>query len=216
MYHLAQIQKYKRLDSGALFQIFIPEFDPQKKISSKCELRLDDGRYISNDQRRLLYALFRDIAYWSGHLLDEIKEILKVEFMIDCKKDYFSLSNTDMTTAREFIEYVLEFIFHHGIPLSEKVSALAKEVNNYLYLCIVHKQCAIHCPSCEGGVEIHHVDAVGLGRDRTKIDHTKHRLIALCTKHHHMAHTIGWLTFKEIYFVDGIKVDAETIKRIGL
>jgi len=190
----------------------VPDYDPMKKMPRKCEIRLDDGRYISNDQRRLLYALFRDIAYYTGHLLDEIKEIIKVEFMLDCKKNYFSLSDTDMTTAREFIEFALEFIFMHGIPLSKKVHTMAKEVNNYLYLCLVHRSCAL----CGERAEIHHADVIGMGRDRTKIDHTKHRLIALCTKHHQEAHTIGWLTFKTKHFVDGIKVDEYTIKKIGI
>lgn len=216
MHHLAEIRGFKREGDGGLFLVHVPDYDPLKQMPKRCEIRLDDGRYISNDQRRLLYALFRDIAYWNGHFPEEMKEFLKIEFMIDCKKDYFSLSNTDMTTAREFVEYVLEFAFLNSVPLSDKVSTLAKEVNNYLYLCLIYRQCAIHCPSCEGGVEIHHADAIGMGRDRTKIDHTQHRLIALCTKHHSTAHTIGWETFKAKYFVDGIKVDEVTIKKIGL
>ena len=208
----AIINDYSVTEAGTYLVVHIPDWAPKYNLADHCELRFDDGRQISVDQRRLLYALFRDISWWSGHDIEEIKTYLKIDFMIDCKQDYFSLANTDMTTARKFIEYVLEFVFKHAIPLKHKVKNLAKEVNNYLYLCIVNRSCA----ECGNYADIHHADAIGMGRDRSGIDHAKHKLIALCRKHHNEVHSIGWLTFREKYHLDGIKVDAETIKRIGM
>lgn len=37
-----------------------------KQEITECEIRLDDGRRISADQRKKIYALLRDISEWSG------------------------------------------------------------------------------------------------------------------------------------------------------
>jgi len=212
----------KEIDSkGTWFKCYVPEELKEEYLE---RMQRDDGlweigvniydpRKISNNQRRLLYALFRDIGNYTGDAVMDVKENLKIEFMVDCEKDYFSLSDTDVTTAREFTEYILAFMFNHDIPFNIKILPLVKEVNNYLYLCLVHRKCAV-CG--KKGAQIHHVDAVGAGRDRTKIDHTQHRLIALCANHHEQAHKIGWLTFSKRYIVDGIRVTEETVKKLGI
>lgn len=37
------------------------------------EVRIDDGRRITNDQRRKIYATMRDIADWMGDMPDAVK-----------------------------------------------------------------------------------------------------------------------------------------------
>lgn len=210
---VAAVQKYKQVEGGAVFQVFVPGYEPTQKLNAKCEIRFDDGRTISAAQRGLIFALCRDISNWSGFDVEDLRRnILMVDFLMKNDIEWFSLSNVDMTTARLYIEYILDFCFTHNVPLTVKLSELAKEVVSYLYLCILHRKCAC----CGERAEIHHVDAVGMGRNRTKIDHTKHRLVALCTKHHQTAHGIGWQSFSDKYHLDGIKVNAETIKKIGI
>ena len=68
----------------------------------------------------------------------------------------------------------------------------------------------------EKRAHIHHVDAVGSGRNRNEVDHTQLRLIALCAEHHQETHTIGWETFNKKYKVAGIKVNEQTIQRLGI
>ncbi|MCT0950034.1 hypothetical protein EFL45_11710, partial [Weissella confusa] len=41
-------------------------------------------------------------------------------------------------------------------------------------------------------------------------------LIALCRVHHNEAHNIGWPAFEQKYHVKGIKLDPETIQRLGI
>ena len=62
---------------------------------------------------------------------------------------------------------------------------------------------------------IHHVDAVGSGRNRNEVDHTKLRLIALCAEHHQETHTIGWQTFNAKYKVDGIRLNEKNNQKVG-
>jgi len=210
---VAEIQKFKRVDGGALVQVFVPGYDPHKRLGAKCEIRFDDGQKISAEQRRKIFALCRDIANHTGHDVEDLRRnILLIDFLMKHDIEWFSLSNVDMTTARLYIEHILEFCFEHDIPLAYETTQMAKEVGTYLFLCLVHRKCAC----CGEVAEIHHVDAVGMGRDRTKIDHSEHRLIALCRIHHDLAHREGWKTFSSKRHLDGIKVTSEMIRRIGL
>ena len=103
-------------------------------------------------------------------------------------------------------------MFKWDIAINPKVVVLAREVNNFLYLCLMHRKCAV----CGRHADIHHVDAVGSGRDRNKVDHTKLRMVALCREHHQETHTIGWLTFKSKYHVEGILLNEESLKELGI
>ena len=78
---------------------------------TECSVRVEDGRRISAVQRRKIYALLRDIADWTGYEPQELKELMKYDFLSQCEDgtQYFSLSDTDMTTARNFITYLIDF-----------------------------------------------------------------------------------------------------------
>ena len=207
---------YQEDERGAWVKCHIPnEIIDERFISEvmRGEVKIDDGRRISSDQRKKIYALIKDISNHTGHHPEYLKEHMKYEFMAQEDREYFSLSNVDMTTARYFIESILEFCFEWEVPFATKTNELAKEIGNYLYLCLLHRKCAI-CG--KKNAHIHHVDAVGSGRNRNEVDHTQLRLIALCAEHHQETHTIGWETFNKKYKVAGIKVNAQTIKRLGI
>ena len=212
----AVFTNYQKNSDGIWLNCHIPEGEIKSNLLDSVmhgSLTIDDGRRISAEQRKKIYAMCRDISDYTGHDVEDLKEnILKINFMMKEQRDYFSLANVDMTTARYFIEFILEFCFEFDVPLACDTQKLAREVNNYLYLCLIYRKCAI----CGKSADIHHVDAVGIGRDRAIIDHPKHRLVALCREHHNEVHTIGWVTFKTKYVVDGIKVNQETIKKLGL
>ena len=52
--------------------------------------------------------------------------------------------------------------------------------------------------------EIHHVDAIGMGRDRRRVDDRRMRKICLRREHHTEAHKIGQPAFMDKYHVHGI------------
>lgn len=207
---------YKEDSRGAWLKCHIPNESIDERFIANVmhgEMRIDDGRRISSDQRKKIYALIKDIADHTGHHPEYLKEHMKYEFMMKEDRDYFSLSTVDITTARYFIETILEFCFEWEVPLNANTVDMAREINNYLYLCLRHRKCAV-CG--KKNAHIHHVDAVGSGRNRNEVDHTKLRLIALCAEHHQETHTIGWQTFNAKYKVDGIRLNEKTIKRLGI
>lgn len=172
----------------------------RKKRIATAELRLDDGRCISAEQRKKAYATIRDIADYTGYMPEEQKEWLKVEHILRTGGERFSLSNCSMDQAREFINTILEFALENGIPLSERGMERTEDIGRYLYCCLLHKKCAV----CGRKGEVHHVDAIGMGNDRRAVDDRFHRKLCLCREHHTMAHQIGMKDFTHMYKVYGI------------
>ena len=75
------------------------------------------------------------------------------------------------------------------------------DIDHYLWACLKNRKCAV----CGRTGEIHHVDAIGMGNDRTEVDDSDSRKICLCRIHHTEAHAVGMAEFEERYRVYGIK-----------
>lgn len=207
MYEHVVLQGIKEDLTGTTIIIKIPDKQLTDMIIQKhmktAELRLDDGRTITADQRKKAYATIRDISDFTGYLPEEQKEWLKYLHIAKTGCDYFSLSNCTVDEAREFINTILEFALENGVPLSEQAINRTDDIGRYLYYCIKHKRCCI----CGQKGEIHHVDTIGMGFDRNHYDDSKNRKMCLCRLHHTIAHQRGMDAFEKMYKVYGIVVD---------
>ena len=213
MYEEVVLDKYRESDSGTEIIIRVPgrkigDVLADKKIK-KAEMRFDDGRIISIEQRKKAYATIRDIADYTGYLPEEQKEWLKYLYIQKTGDDYISLSDCSMDQAREFINVILEYAIESGIQLSEQAINRTDDIGKYLYFCIKHKKCSI----CGQDGEIHHEDAIGMGNDRKTLDDSNHKKICLCRKHHTIAHQMGVDRFTKMYKVYGIIVKEESSER---
>ena len=187
-----------------------------KKHIGVVEIRLNDGRTISNEQRRKIFALCAAIAVWSGHIEDRwdfeyVRKSLTADFCWKSGYGFFSLSDVDMATAREFISYLISFCFEYGVPTKDSTLCLCDDTERYLYMCLEHRKCVI----CNAHAETHHVDRVGMGRDREKIVHIGLLAIALCREHHDEAHNREKELFSKNH-IYGIKLDKYLCDRLNL
>lgn len=173
----------------------------QKQVEN-IEIRLTDGREISAEQRRKIFAIIRDISVWCGHEPEYIRAYTEFDFRLQKGIEPFSLSDCEMTVAREYINYLIDFCFTHGVPTRNALLNETDEISKYLYLCLEHRKCAV----CNAPADVHHVDTVGAGRNRNKIAHKGLKAIALCREHHQEAHQVG-KDFFEKYHIYGIKLD---------
>lgn len=176
-----------------------------------CEVRISDGRRISIEQRKHIYALLRDIADWSGYTLDDLKDIMKSEYCFVTGTPDFSLSDTDMTTARDFTEWLIDFCIQEDVPCKEPLIYRTSDINKLLYQSILNRKCAI----CGKKADIHEYDRVGMGRDRQDIVHIGQRVQPLCRIHHSECHFIGQQSFDDKYKLSYIKLNEELCKAIG-
>lgn len=175
---------------------------------------LYDTRIITAQQRMKIHAMCGEIGKDRGLTIDEVKTELKTKFCDERKKPWFSTSekeeNCTIELAREFISFLIDFCFMENIAFQDSGLELHDDIKDYLYLCLLHRKCAI----CNKKGEIHHVDSIGAGNNRKRADHTKHEIMCLCRIHHTESHAIGQQTFAKKYHVVGILVTEEQLKRM--
>lgn len=206
MYADAILNRCKDTPEGTKLDITIPNKQLSEMFVSKCikkaEMRFDDGRTISIEQRKKAYATIRDISEYTGYTPEEQKQWLKVLYIIKTGGNYISLSDCSMDEAREFINVILEYAIANGLELSEEAINRTDDIGKYLYFCLKHRKCAV----CGLDGEIHHEDAIGMGNDRKTVDDSNYKKICLCRKHHTIAHQMGVERFQKAYKIYGIVV----------
>lgn len=224
MQYFSKITAIRETEEGTDIIVNIPKEKVGKKISKykiegtegiDAELRINDGRTITIDQRKKIYATIRDISSFIGDDPDYLKEYLKYDYCAETGEEPFSLSNCSISTAREFINHIIEFILKWDIPLSDMALNRTDDIDKYLYMCIKHRRC---CITGEAGADIHHCEGsrVGMGRNRKKINHKGLDLMALSREWHNKVHSQGEIQIFRKYKIYGIKIDAETLKYLGI
>nr|DAW41902.1 MAG TPA: Putative HNHc nuclease [Caudoviricetes sp.] len=179
----------------------------------ECYIDFIDGRKLSDKQRRMCYSLINAIADWSGSSTQDIKESFKMEFWADkidtLAEKVFSLSNAPMSLIAEFQKFLINFIIENDVPLKYSLLNYVDDIDNYVYMCLIHKKCCI----CGKKADLHHVDSVGMGNDRTEVQHEGRKALSLCREHHTEIHAIGINEFLEKYHINGgIPIDKTIMK----
>lgn len=199
-----------------------PNLDHVETVSGSADeyytySELADTRKARPQQRRLFFALLSDIYTWSGMSTDFLKNLFYLQYESYTFGKQISLSDTtesSVSDANQLLDLVIDFMFEWHVPFKEGYKLLPREQEYYLFQCCRHRVCMI----CGNRADIHHVDVIGAGLNRTHVDHTKRHVMALCRVHHSEIEQIGSVAFSAKYHVpvDGIKLDKETLKRIGL
>ncbi len=173
----------------------------RRKETRRVGIWLDDGRRISADQRKKIYASIRDFSEWSGYTPEETKQVLKYLYVERTGRPYFSLADCSMDTARAFINLIIDICLEYGVILSDALYERSEDIEYMLQSCLRNRKCAI----CGRSGEVHHWDAIGMGNDRRHYDDSDNRKICLCRQHHTIAHSCGRERFMQRYRVYGIK-----------
>lgn len=189
---------------------------PVDNLSNEVLVYWQDKRGISSEQRRKAWALMTEIADYQGQSKEDVYAEQKTAFSIKhleiLQGELFRLSSATVSTAKAFITMLIEIILEYGIPTKEPLYGLCDDIERYVYACLMNKKCAV----CGKKTELHHVDAVGMGRNRREIDHIGMRYLPLCREHHDEAHRIGETAFQEKYHLVPIKIDQKIAKKYNL
>jgi hypothetical protein len=204
-------------------------------------IEINDGRQISVRQRNKIFCLVKDIAdyFWGFQKpitstkspdyqsalaelglmyvydksdCEQARTALMLQYCALSDQLVFSLSEVDMTTAREFITWLIEMFLKHDIPSSRPLSEQAEDIARYVYACLANKKCAV----CGKPSDLHHVDRVGMGRDRRSISHLGLRVLPLCREHHNLAHQSGDENLMKDWHLEPVKLDENLCEIYGL
>ncbi|MDV8935923.1 putative HNHc nuclease [Leuconostoc sp.] len=180
------------------------------------EIQVRDDREISAKQRRFIYAMFNDIAKWSGDAPEYIKQWFKLAYEYWQELDTISLRDVEKSVAAGLITFILDFVADHNVPLSFKpLDALEPEdVAHFEYACLMNKCCVI-CGKKPS--DLHHLDGsrVGMGSDRRDVNHLGRKAVQLCREHHQMFHT-DENKFMSKFHLNGIQINEEIAKKHNL
>ena len=211
-------------DGTAVIKAKIPNIEQAlRRGFLKVEIILWDGRRISPEQRRKCYALLGEIAEYTDGIrtaetVDEQKRLLKMEFMLRrmeaTERRMFSLSDCDMSTAREFITCLIDFIIAKDIPTRARLIDNCDDIAAYMYACTMHRKCAV----CGKPADIHHCEGsrIGAGVDREKVHQLGREVLPLCRVHHTELHAIPESEFIKKYHLQKVKLDEALCKRLKL
>lgn len=189
-------------------------FTMTKREYKECLVQPIDSRPLSDKQRKLCYSLLREISEYTGQGMDTAKEYMKIKFLAEDLEQtadkIFSLSNAPMSLVRAFQRFLIRFILDWDIPCRFSLLEYVDDVPDYIYSCLVTKKCCI----CGAPTDLHHVDRVGMGRDRHDIIHEGLEVLPLCREHHQEAHTMPDAAFFERYHIPGGVVMDKTLCRL--
>lgn len=185
-----------------------------KREYKSCLVQLVDSRPLSDKQRRTCYALLRAISDYTGQGLDPTKEYMKLKFMAEDLEQtadkIFSLSNAPMSLIAAFQRFLVRFIVEWDIPTSFSLLEMVDDVADYIYACLINKKCCI----TGRPADLHHVERVGMGRNREEIIHEGMEVLPLAREMHTEAHTMPDEDFFAKYHIPGGIIMDKTLCRI--
>ncbi|KAB2215112.1 putative HNHc nuclease [Staphylococcus epidermidis] len=170
------------------------------------EVEVPDNKKISIEQRKKIFALCRDIELHWGEPVESLRKRFQAELEIMNGYEEISLRDCSMRVARELIELIIAFMFHHQIPMRVETSKLLSGDKAMLYWATVNRNCVL-CGKSNADLAHHY--AIGRGANRKKMQHYDYEVLALCRFHHQEQHNIGVKSFDEKYILQDswIKVD---------
>ena len=185
-----------------------------KRGYKECLVQPLDARPLSDRQRKMCYALLREISDYTGQDVHSEKEYLKLRFLADdfgeTADRIFSLANAPMSLVCAFQRYLVRFIVEYDIPCRVPLLEYVDDVPDYIYACLIAKKCCI----TGRPADLHHIHRVGMGRDRDDIIHEGMEVLPLCREMHQEAHTMSDREFFEKYHLPGGVVMDKTLCRI--
>lgn len=169
------------LDKPCTMELLVDAEERKKQLSM-----------ISEDQNKKIYALLGEISAHLGYGVEELKSVLKPEFSPD---QAFSIAELSREDAGKFIEFLVEFGLDQGVPLKENPKAYFDDDQKLLQIMLDQRLCII----CGKPADRHHIQAVGMGRDRGKVGESQSIMLPLCRMHHNECHNSGAETFAKKY-----------------
>lgn len=192
-------------------------FTLTKRNFKECLVQPIDSRPLSDKQRKTCYALLRAISDYTGQGIDSTKEYMKLRFMSEDLEQtgdrIFSLANAPMSLVCAYQRYLVRFILDFDIPCDFPLLNFVDDVADFIYYSLITKKCCI----CGAPTDLHHIDRIGMGQDRTDIIHEGLEVLPLCREHHTEAHTMADAEFFDRYHIPGgVTMDKTLCRLYGL
>jgi hypothetical protein len=189
-----------------------------RKATGKAILYLEDRDKISDEQRKLLFALWRDYETYTGVPLDAVEAWFKYEYMLHADLDGLpSVSRNGMSKhlATDFITYTLEYYLANGIPFQQADWYKGADIQRVCYAMLIKRICF----ACgKENSDVHHLNGstIGMGNDRRKVSHVGRMVVCLCRECHGKIHQGGEKAFFNKHHIAPIRLSEEDVRKLGI
>lgn len=172
---------------------------------------------ITELQRKHFFALCGDYEMYTGVPIEAVTSWFKVKFMQEAGLDELpSLARNRMkkSTASELLEFMITYMIQNGIPFRKQQFYLTTDQNKMLYALTMKRLCWV-CGKPHS--DLHHAtNLVGMGRKRSRHEHTQSKFMCLCRQHHNEVHQLGLSEFREKHHLKEIKLNRDDLKTLGI
>ncbi|NVO88918.1 hypothetical protein HWN39_10550 [Lactobacillus rhamnosus] len=175
-------------------------------------LDIADGRSISPDQRKKIFAMIGDYADFTGYEPEEMEAWLKWFYQAKTGIGNLSMATMSKEQANKFLTFVIDFGFENGIPWKTKHLDSIPSSYPLIMQCLKHRMCVI----CGKHADIDHEPPIGSSGNRHNIDNRRYKFLPLCRIHHTIRHQIGIDSFMSLYHIKPVKLDDPTLISLRL
>lgn len=169
------------------------------------EVKRVDKRNISDKQRKFIFAMCNEIAYYMGEDKEWVRMLLQTYNARIRDIEVESLRTCSMSYANGLIDTIINFCIDNQIPFNMELTS------NYEYTFDAKQTYAMAlqrvCCICGRRADIHHFDQIGTKGNRNKISHVGLRALPLCRYHHTEIHNMNRNTFIEKYHLTPFVID---------
>lgn len=181
--------------------------DLEQGIELNVNVRVLDSRYITDKQRKFIFALCGEYEHYTG-TDKEYFRLLMQQYNANLRDiEVESLAKASVNYANGLIDTIINYFIDNEIPYRKGLI----DENNYtftskqVYAMALKRVCVV----CGTRADLHHLDKIGMGNSRNKISHLGMKILPLCRNHHNEAHTIGDDNLMKKYHLEPIVVDAK-------
>lgn len=165
------------------------KFIVKSNLGNGTNLFFDDGRTITVDQRKKIFAMFSEIGEYLGYTTVNVEELMKIGFIKKMQHPiWFSLSNCSIEIAKNFLEFIISFCIKEKIPFATKVFDEIQQSYSLRIQLLKNRICFV-CGKQNADVD--HVDTIGSGRNRRHVNQVGYNAWTVCRIHHTERHKIG-------------------------
>lgn len=181
-------------------------------LSDEVTVVWQDNRSRTAEQNRKAWALMSEIAAFMGEEKDVVYKQLALDYSAKnietLQGMLFHLSTATMSEASAFITMCVNLIIEYGISTKEPLYTMCEDIGKYVYSCLINRKCCV----CGRKAELHHVDAIGMGFNRTTKPQIGALVLPLCREHHQEYHGAGRAVFAGKYHIEPVAMDQRIAK----
>lgn len=163
-----------------------------------------DNRTIRAKQRKFFFAINDLLADYTGDSPLAVKDMIYSQFESEYGFVPTMTPKGNRDDANKLIDILLGMVIYSGFAFGIDLSQFdTQEIERWEYVAIKNKFCVV-CG--KQPADVAHVKAVGMGRDRTKVQFSESLAFSLCREHHNEQHNLGIESFMNKYHIYGVEI----------